>query len=118
MKNKPLKFPIPIVLDLTACRKCRMFCCGNCLKIGKKLHGRDRKHIKMSYFSPHTNFHSPYLKIGVHNLILALLNASHISSSYFSNLGLLHKWKQNPGRTRPARPLRCSKLVLDAHTVA
>ena len=61
LRNQPL-FPIPIVLDLTGCRKCQNFG-GKHLKISQKLHGGDRKHMvckkipkilkfwQMSYFS-------------------------------------------------------------------
>ena len=62
----PLKFPIPIFLDMTGCRKCCFFFFfggGECLKLSQKLHGGDKKHIKMykkqktenhqmNYFSP------------------------------------------------------------------
>ena len=76
-----LKFPIPIVLDLTGCRKYRIFC-GKCLKIRRKLHGGDRKHSNVCkkkkhqnlkndrwvIFHPYANFSCPYLKIGLCDL--------------------------------------------------
>ena len=60
LRNQPLKFHILIVLDLTGCRKCRIFC-GKLFEIINKLHGGDIEHIKvckksqnwqMSCFSP------------------------------------------------------------------
>ena len=50
--EKPaVKFPIPIALDMTGCRKCIIFFfgggAGKCLKNSQKLHGGDRKHIKV-----------------------------------------------------------------------
>ena len=64
LRNRPLKFPIPIVLDLTGCKNAAFFFfVGKCLKIGQKLHRGDRKHKKyvkkkksqnrqMNYFLP------------------------------------------------------------------
>ena len=46
LRNLPLKFQIPIALDLTGCRKCRIFE-GKFLKISQKLHGGDRKHVEV-----------------------------------------------------------------------
>ena len=40
-----LKFPIPIDLDMTGCRKCRILW-GNVWKSVRKLYGGGRKHIK------------------------------------------------------------------------
>ena len=75
-------FPIPGVLDLTGFGKRRIFV-EKCLKISHKLHGRNRRHIKvqgkksrnrqMSYFSPNANFNCPYLKIGQCDLFTVLL---------------------------------------------
>ena len=62
LRNLPLKFPIPIVWDMTGCKNTE-FLLRKCSKISKKLHGGDRRHIKvcqkkisknqqMSNFSP------------------------------------------------------------------
>ena len=47
LRYQPLKFLIPIVLDITGSRKCRSYFVGKCLKISQKLHGGDSKHIKV-----------------------------------------------------------------------
>ena len=44
LRNRHLKFPMPIVLDVTVCRKCRIFD-KKCLQISQKLHGGNRRHI-------------------------------------------------------------------------
>ena len=46
LRNRPLKFPVPIVWDLTGCRNAE-FSWGKCLKINQKIHGGDRRHIKV-----------------------------------------------------------------------
>ena len=38
LRNWPLMFPIPVVLDLTDCRIVEIVV-GKCLKISQKLHG-------------------------------------------------------------------------------
>ena len=45
LKDWPTNFSIHIVLDLTGCRKCRIFVV-KCLSVSQKLHEGDRKHIK------------------------------------------------------------------------
>ena len=44
LRNWPLKFPIPIILDNDRLQKMQNIFCG---KISKKLHGGNRKHIKV-----------------------------------------------------------------------
>ena len=60
-ENQSLKFPIPTVLDLTGCSKCRIFFRENVWKSVKNYIGCDRRLIKvkrksqnrqMIYFSP------------------------------------------------------------------
>ena len=70
LRNRPLEFPIPVVLDMTGCRKCRMFG-GDMFESSQKLHGGDRKHTKVCkktkipkstdelFFHPYANFNCP-----------------------------------------------------------
>ena len=87
LRNQPLKFPIPTVLDLIGCRKCRIFLWENVWKFLRN-YGSNRKHChlkqksqnwQLSYFSPlgYANFNYPYLEIGLSNL--------------FRDAGVLHK---------------------------
>ena len=85
LRNRPLKLPHPLVLDLTGCRKYRIFFVGKCLEISQKLHGGERKHISIdrkskiskstdeSFFHPYDNSNCPYLKIGWCDLLPVLL---------------------------------------------
>ena len=43
---------------------------------------------------------------------------SYSLAMYLAYLALLQRWKQYPGLTRPALPHLCSRLVLEAQTVA
>ena len=104
-----LKFPIPIVLNLKGCRKCKILLWENvwksptkCLKISQKLHGDDRKHIKVCkekkkkqiknlksdrwvIFHPYANFNCLYLKMGLCNLFPVLLECITITEVLFMN---------------------------------
>ena len=46
LRNRLLKFSIPVVLDMKGCRKAESFW-GKCLKISHKLHEGDKNHIKV-----------------------------------------------------------------------
>ena len=46
LRNRPLKFLIPIVLDMTGCRNAEFYK-EKCLQISQKIHGGDRNHIKV-----------------------------------------------------------------------
>ena len=46
LKISAFKISYTIVLDLTGCKKCRIFV-EKCLKVSQKLHGGDRRHIKV-----------------------------------------------------------------------
>ena len=87
LRNRPFKFPFPIVLNLTDCRKCIIFC-GKMFENRSELHGGDRKHIKVcktikisiSNFSPLCQLQSSISQnrsvrlvpcfVGVHHIIL------------------------------------------------
>ena len=44
LRNRPSKFPIPVVLNWRGCRNAESF---KCLKVNPKLHGGDRRHGKV-----------------------------------------------------------------------
>ena len=100
LRSQPSKFSIPIVLDLKSCQKCRNFC-GKMFEISQKLHGGDRKHIRISekknlkvdrwvIFHPYANFNCPYLKTGMCDLFL-FVGAHHI----YGILSCSCAWKIN-----------------------
>ena len=89
LRNWPLKFLVPIVLDLTE----------KCLKISQKLHKGDKnilrnvkkkkkekkiQNLQMTYFSPYANFSCPYLKIGLCDVFPVLLECITILSYSYS----------------------------------
>ena len=47
LRNLILKFPVPVVLDMTGCRKCKFFM-GNWLKMCQKSHRGDKKKTKQN----------------------------------------------------------------------
>lgn len=96
------------------------------IKIGQSLRAEGAKDKIKFYQQSFIDFNTQTSKILIVRTLM--LNASSCSgvlnisgvkcSSNLAYRALEHKVKQNPGRTRPARPFRCSKFVLDAQTVA
>ena len=85
LRNWPLKFPIPIIMNLTGCRKCRVFLwenvwksvrnymvvIENILRFAKT--NKQNWQTRFFFFHPYANFNCPYRKIGLFHLFLGLL---------------------------------------------
>ena len=73
LRNRPLKFLITIILDMTGCRHVQNVLWQKCWKIRNCMEvienilrcvkKQKSQNQQMSYFSPYFNFSCPYLKI-------------------------------------------------------
>ena len=103
-RNWPSKFPIPIILNLTGCRKCIIFC-GKCLEISQKLHGGDKKHIEVckkkknqlkinrwAIFHPYANFNCRVSQNRLVRLDPVLLECITFSTPWIDNVTPLNNF--------------------------